>query len=139
MSGTDQPTMHTQVQHPMLGRVPLCRSCGAITKRRRILSRNRNGNAGRPMYKCMRCNKFACFGDIRGVQQSNPVCFCKGNMPSRAQVSRHEEGWANSRTVHYRCASRECDFWKPIKDVDGKVVRLAVGCLDVKEAKGMGV
>ena len=91
------------------------------------------------MYKCMKCNKFACFGDMRGVQRDNPVCFCEGSMPSRAQVSGHKEGRMNSRTVHHRCASGECDFWKYMEDGNGNVVTLAGGRLDAKKLKEMGL
>ena len=131
--------MSTSALHLMLGRAPRCRFCGETADKATVSAQNENGNAGRPMYKCAKCDEFACFGDIRGIQEENPVCFCKGNMPSRAQVSRPKRSRSNSRTVYYACASGECDFWERMKDDDGDEVILPGGPLYAKELKEMGL
>ena len=131
--------MNTTALHRMLDRAPRCRFCGETTEKGTVSWQNENGNAGRPMYKCTKCDEFACFGDTRGIHKGNPVCFCAGKMPSQAQVSGHKEGQWNSRIAHYRCASGECDFWECMIDDDGWVVTLPEGPLGAKDLKSMGL
>jgi hypothetical protein len=138
-SNTEWFAISTLALHLMLGRAPRCRLCGETTEKRTVSVRNENGNAGRPMYMCVRCDEFACFGDIRGIQEENPICFCVGKMPSRAQVSRPRRYCSNTRTVYYICASGECDFWEHMKDDDGEEVILTGECLDAKDLKRMGL
>lgn len=100
---------------------------------------NTNGNAGRPMYECGQCGKFACFGDVRGFHESNPTCDCEGDIRSRVQVSRPEKGRSNSRTLKYWCAVGECYFCEEARDDGGEVMTLSGESLDAKRAKAMGL
>jgi hypothetical protein len=131
--------MSTSALHLMLGRAPRCRRCGETTEKKTVSMRNENGNAGRPMYMCVPCDEFASFGDIRGIQKDNPVCFCRGKMPSRAQVSRPRKSCLNTRSVYYICASGECDFREHMTDDDGEEVILDGEHLDAKDLKKMGL
>ena len=131
--------MSMSALHRMLGRAPRCRCCGETTEKGTVSLQNEHGNAGRPFYKCTRCDEFACFGDIRGIQEENPVCFCTSNKPSRAQASRPRRSQSNLRIVYYICASGECEFWEHMKDDDGDEVTLPGGPLYAKDLKKMGL
>ncbi|KAK4233357.1 hypothetical protein C8A03DRAFT_19562 [Achaetomium macrosporum] len=78
---------------------------------------NRNGNAGRPYYKCQPCNKFLCFADSRGNNPGNPPCDC--GVSSKTQVAGKEK--KVPRGVHYVCRLGKCDFYKPCVE-NGKQV-----------------
>ncbi|OJD10148.1 hypothetical protein ACJ73_09917 [Blastomyces percursus] len=68
---------------------PNCRSCHHPSSREVTRASNRKGNAGRPYYKCHRCNKFLCFADDRGNDPSNPPCYC--GVLSRRQVAGYDK------------------------------------------------
>lgn len=71
-------------------------------------SSNRNGNAGRPYYKCFgRCNKFVCFDDMKGVYACNPPCHC--GKPSRMQVAGIDRNPPGG--IHYVCIRGNCRFY----------------------------
>lgn len=95
-----------------------CRRCGSsdlsyFTTRRS----NRNGNAGRPYYKCMPCDKFITFIDNRGIHFHNPECGCGHS--SRLQVAgRFAPKLA--RGLHYVCATGSCDFFQSAADRSGR-------------------
>ncbi|KAK2037077.1 hypothetical protein LZ31DRAFT_426802, partial [Colletotrichum somersetense] len=88
---------------------PLCRSCRAPTTRHVTRSSNRKGNAGRPYYKCLPCNKFHCFADSRGCDPRNPNCSC--GQPSRMQVAGRERNPPGG--LHFVCQNGGCDFYLP--------------------------
>lgn len=102
--------------HPPPETVPNCRRCGEPATEEVTRPSNRNGNAGRPYYKCHRCNKFLCFADDRGNDPNNPLCNC--GIPSRRQVSgRHRRV---SRGVHFVCRQGGCDFYDICQRDDGQ-------------------
>jgi hypothetical protein len=135
----EQSNMEASAPHPMLCRMPRCRFCDATTERRTISPYNTNRNAGRPMYECGQCGEFACFGDMRGVQESNPMCDCEGDMPSRVLVSGPKKGRSKSRTIYYGCAVGECDYLEQVRADSGEVMTLPGKWLDAKTAKEMGL
>jgi hypothetical protein len=47
---------------------PRCRYHSTTTADHIVLPGNENANAGRAYYTCRMCNKFVCFGDMRGIQ-----------------------------------------------------------------------
>ncbi len=110
------------VQIPQAFRGPLtaptCLRCGKETKRHVTRRSNRNGNVGRPYYRCPKCNKFATFADERGNVEANPICKC--GHPSRRQVSGQDRG----RTVHYVCRSGRCEFFVFQRTPEGEIQSL---------------
>lgn len=89
-----------------------CKPCTRLFTR----SSNRNGNAGRPYYKCIPCDKFICFDDARGIDaenSSNPPCNC--GQISRRQITNREKG----RRIFYVCATAACKFFEWHKNKDG--------------------
>ncbi|KAL8380776.1 hypothetical protein RB595_005185 [Gaeumannomyces hyphopodioides] len=100
---------------------PACVYCREKTQRFITRSSNRNGNAGRPYYKCVPCNKFARFDDERGNDRRNPPCDGCGH-PSKRQVAGGDARVPGG--VHYVCSQGTCDFYKPHLNKDG--VQLAV-------------
>ena len=79
-------------------------------------SSNRNGNAGRPYYKCDPCNKFLVFADDRGNDPANPECDC--GISSKKQISSRDKG----RKIHFVCRMGGCDFYAPKVVRDGETV-----------------
>lgn len=73
---------------------------------------NRNGNAGRPYYKCVPCDKFLVFADNRGNDPTNPLCEC--GLESKRQVAGKER--KTSRGIFYVCRKGVCDFYAPALD-----------------------
>lgn len=73
---------------------------------------NRNGNAGRPYYKCVPCDKFLVFADNRGNDPTNPPCMC--GLASKRQVAGKER--KTSRGLFYVCRKGACDFYAPALD-----------------------
>ncbi len=93
--------------------IPSCRSCAKPGTRLITRSSNRNGNAGRPYYKCFPCDKFLCFDDSRGEDEKNPLCRC--GRSSRRQLSSREKG----REIFYVCSTGSCQFFERHKRADG--------------------
>ncbi|KAI0412234.1 hypothetical protein F5X98DRAFT_379980 [Xylaria grammica] len=125
---------------------PRCHRCGRTSERLVTRSSNRNGNAGRPYYKCLHCNKFLVFGDYRGNDSTNPKCYC--GCSSKLQVT----GRSNSvpGRLHYVCRLGLCDFSGPCRDERGLDVvinmdlvgglsRLFIICLFAPESLGRKV
>ncbi|KAL6910133.1 hypothetical protein GGI43DRAFT_389415 [Trichoderma evansii] len=95
---------------------PACRQCGEESKRYITRPTNRNGNAGRPYYKCDRCPKFAGFADTRGNDPNNPPCDCGAS--SRRQLASRVKG----RKIHYVCRLGKCNFYgEQPNAIDGSV------------------
>jgi hypothetical protein len=110
--------------------VPVCRHCHQSASRYTTRQSNRNGNAGRPYYKCTPCNSFVRFDDSRGNDSNNPLCFCRES--SRMQVT--GLGKSVPRALHYVCKSGACDFYDTRRDglerqivLDGDLVDLLAG------------
>ncbi len=95
---------------------PKCLRCSDSTSRFVTRQSNRKGNAGRPYYKCLRCDKFSCFDDTRGIDGLNPRCLC--DSASRRQLSGQERG----RKVHYVCVSGRCDYFMYHRGADDAAV-----------------
>ena len=103
---------------PTLAAAPICRECYCRTSRHITRASNRNGNAGRPYYKCDQCNKFHCFDDDRGNDPRNPRCLCQ--VASRQQVAGPEK--AIPRGLHYVCRSGQCNFYTVRRDVNAQQI-----------------
>jgi hypothetical protein len=112
---TFSPTQREEI-HPLRNNqqdIPNCHSCGEACTRHITRSSNRNGNAGRPYYKCIPCDKFSCFVDSRGEDENNPLCDC--GKSSRRQLSSREKG----RRIFYVCKTGSCQFFQFHKRRDG--------------------
>lgn len=106
---------------------PACTRCGHLCTRHITRSSNRNGNAGRPYYKCSPCDKFVRFDDDRGLDkgnQGNPHCDC--GRSSRRQLTSREKG----RRIFYACASGSCDFFEWYRNEDGSEWSVAENVAD---------
>ncbi|KAI0147768.1 hypothetical protein GGR57DRAFT_244449 [Xylariaceae sp. FL1272] len=88
-----------------------CRLCHKDCHRLITRQSNRNGNAGRPYFKCLPCGKFITWDDDRGMSPPGPVCHC--DLPSRRQLSGTNGGRLKigSRKMHYVCQSGKCNFF----------------------------
>ncbi|KAI0438320.1 hypothetical protein F4803DRAFT_535546 [Xylaria telfairii] len=102
---------------------PPCHRCGQVSERLVTRSSNRNGNAGRPYYKCLRCNKFLVFADYRGNDPTNPECHC--GCSSKLQITGMSK-WVAGR-LHYVCRLGSCDFFSPTKDANGLDIVIDMG------------
>ncbi|KAL8407729.1 hypothetical protein RB594_006534 [Gaeumannomyces avenae] len=96
---------------------PACVNCRQRTKRFITRASNRNGNAGRPYYKCVPCRKFACFDDERGNDDRNPPCDECG-YPSKRQAAGRDTKVPGG--IHYVCSQGTCDFYKPHLNKEGE-------------------
>ncbi|KAL7911194.1 hypothetical protein GGI35DRAFT_446788 [Trichoderma velutinum] len=115
----DLSTLRRCTFEPPPPKPPTCGKCKIAGMRHITRSSNRNGNAGRPYYRCASCHNFLRFDDNRGNDPGNPVCHC--GVPSRTQVACREKG----RKVHYVCRQGECDFYNVCRSTsDGSVVTL---------------
>lgn len=95
---------------------PACCHCGGQSKKFITRSTNRNGNAGRPYYKCTCCSKFLAFADDRGNDPNNPRCDC--GVSSKRQLASREKG----RKIHYVCRLGKCNFYDvQLSAIDGSV------------------
>ncbi|GAW25178.1 hypothetical protein SAMD00023353_0203280 [Rosellinia necatrix] len=94
---------------------PSCYRCGGVSELSVTRSSNRNGNAGRPFYKCRSCGKFLVFNDNRGNDPTNPECNCGSS--SKRQVSGRSKTVAGR--LHYVCRLGTCDFFSPCRDENG--------------------
>ncbi|KAI1923743.1 hypothetical protein LOZ65_003193, partial [Ophidiomyces ophidiicola] len=86
---------------------PKCYLCGRKGVLKITRASNRNGNAGRPYYKCLPCNKFLTFNDLRGNDPKNPQCFC--GTSSKLQISGLDK--KVPRGLHYVCRLGRCGFY----------------------------
>lgn len=125
--------------HPALLIPPPCPSanCSKSTKKLFVEPENPNGNAGRPYYSCPDCNRFVCFGDMRGIHLSNPECWCGGFQLSRLQVSGEKR--KVPRALYYTCALGQCNFFDYCRHEWGEIFRLRMGVLVEKEMCEMGL
>lgn len=89
------------------------------------------------MYKCGRCDRFSCFGDVRGIHLENPVCDCA--ILSRAQVAGEENAQKIARAVHYVCAVGGCEYFAYSADAEGEVMVLRSGRLSASEMVAIGL
>lgn len=99
---------------------PICILCRAPITRQITRTSNRNGNAGRPYYKCIPCNKFHCFDDRRGNDPTNPPCFC--GISSKRQLSGPEKPMG--RMVHYVCRIGGCNFYSDHGNTQQKITNV---------------
>ncbi|KAJ5718250.1 hypothetical protein N7488_003896 [Penicillium malachiteum] len=95
---------------------PSCRECGRRSTRRITQQSNKKGNAGRPFYKCLRCDKFLCFDDRRGNDVSNPLCYCgASSKEQRAGPDKRVPGG-----LHFVCRLGCCDFYQAHRNSRGQ-------------------
>jgi hypothetical protein len=95
---------------------PQCTKCGH-TASRMITSRgNSNGNALRPYYKCVPCDKFCCFDDLRGNDPTNPLCYC--GLSGKTQASSINK--TPRRQLYYVCRVGNCSYYEVVTDLNGK-------------------
>ena len=106
---------------------PNCPSCLQITTLFTVHYKNRNGNAGRPYYKCLPCQKFCCFADARGLDPANPICHC--GRPSR----RGKTTMAKGGKTFYTCSQAKCDFYDEEIDEGSENVGLLGKWCDTEE------
>jgi hypothetical protein len=104
--------LHPELEHDG----PLCLWCNSSTALYHVGPRNRNGNAGRPYYKCSNatCREFATFADLRGIHNSivfgqNFVCSCPSYNLPRLQVAGRES--KHPHALHWVCATGKCDMF----------------------------
>ncbi|RDH20656.1 hypothetical protein M747DRAFT_31285 [Aspergillus niger ATCC 13496] len=114
--------MDPEASHWAIRSAPLCLSCRRPTTERTARRGNHLGHDGRPYFRCEPCNRFSCFGDMRGIHLNNPVCYCEGYLFSRRQIA----GWDSQQKVrgaiHYVCAVGKCDFFEYCRDNDGRIL-----------------
>ena len=99
---------------------PNCRVCNRRTTRLITRVSNRKGNANRPYYKCIQCDKFQRFDDDRGNDPRNPLCLCQ--TPSKQQVAGPDK--LVPRGLHYVCRSGACDFYGVRRDAQERQITL---------------
>ncbi|KAI0970446.1 hypothetical protein F4678DRAFT_462673 [Xylaria arbuscula] len=105
---------------------PLCFLYSKANERIVTQSSNRNGNAGRPYYKCTPCNNFLVFADERGNDPTNPECHC--GFSSKRQITGRSDRVAG--LVHYVCRLGECDYYNPSRDESGIATVIAANLID---------
>jgi hypothetical protein len=86
---------------------PLCPTCDEKSTRFITRTGNRNGNTGRPYYKCVPCNKFIVFDDTRGNDVRNPLCKC--GRSSKKCVAGKDTKFP--RNLWYGCRLGKCNFF----------------------------
>ena len=99
---------------------PDCRQCGGPSFLLKTRSSNRNGNAGRPYYKCLLCNKFLVFNDVRGNNVRNPPCHFGAS--SKMQISGAHKNVP--RGLHFVCRLGKCDFYQAVTDDNQRQISL---------------
>lgn len=102
-------------QNSMVLAQPVCLKCQRPVKYCTTNKTNLNGNASRPYFKCIPCDKFHSWADERGNNPKNPLCYC--NKPSRGQVSGSKA--RSSGALHYVCSLGTCDFYQAAKNLKG--------------------
>jgi len=102
-----------------------CHRCNGRVEEYTVKSKNRNGNAGRPYYKCIgACRKktFLVFADSRGNFPENPDCLCRtSGTSSKMQLANEKE---NSRKVHLVCRRGRCNYFGLILNQYGEPLAL---------------
>ncbi|KAM7187593.1 hypothetical protein V8F33_011149 [Rhypophila sp. PSN 637] len=94
-----------------------CQVCDQSSTFGRVSASNPNGNAHRPFYKCIKCDKFITWADLGGVLADNPECDCavgvgrRAVLPSRMTATGKRAASGPGR-VFYTCAEARCDFWQ---------------------------
>ena len=116
----DIPIVRKMSLAPPPDKAPPCFRCGEPSVRFITRRSNRNGNVGRPYYKCVECRQFLVFADERGNDPQNPPCDC--GTSSKTQVSGPDK--SVPRGVHYVCRLGKCDFYAPCMDQEGNQVAL---------------
>lgn len=117
MAPTQQQTIHLA---PAPVAAPECIRCSRPTTLRTTRYSNRNGNAGRPYYKCIPCDRFTVFADERGNDPQNPLCHCAKS--SKRQLAGSKAKKSTKGAVHYVCRLGRCDYYFAQKDAQGKQV-----------------
>ena len=113
-----------QPQFP-LAETPRCRRCDWEPRYRNVVSENnRNGNAGRPYYKCVRCEGrpgqgvgyhlkgWITWDDDRGMDVRNPECYC-------GVASRQDKAGAHTTIPNlgfWTCATGRCNYYSAAKN-----------------------
>ena len=133
-----RPVMDPHAHHPLLRQAPYCLACKRTTDPSVAVAWNYNGNGGRPIYRCVYCHNFSCFGDMRGIHLENPVCDCPERPLSRAQVAGDRDRQVIRRAVHYRCAVGRCKYFEYMREQNGEVVTLWSGRLNAREMTEIG-
>ncbi|KAE8407010.1 hypothetical protein BDV37DRAFT_39489 [Aspergillus pseudonomiae] len=108
-------------EHIALRKAPRCVHCGGRTQKEPCQSSNKNGNAYRPYYSCSSCERFVCFGDMRGVLAENPTCYCDHGM----QFSRRGIAGGRARfprSIFYQCATGGCLFFEYMTDNHDRIM-----------------
>ncbi|KAI1482260.1 hypothetical protein F4774DRAFT_372330, partial [Daldinia eschscholtzii] len=99
---------------------PECFRCGKPTTRHYTSMANRNGNQGRPYFKCMGCNEFLVFADARGNYPTSQLCDCKQSCKLLLTgVNKPIYGRA-----FYCCRLGTCDTYEPWTDNKGRPVAI---------------
>ncbi|KAI1825728.1 hypothetical protein F4861DRAFT_163363 [Xylaria intraflava] len=111
----DSSAMGSAAQAPPPTKPPTCSRCGGIAEFLITKRSNRNGNVGRPYYKCSLCGKFLVFCDQRGNDPTNPECHCGHS--SKRQISGRSKPVPGR--VHYVCRLGRCNFYCAGKDEKG--------------------
>lgn len=106
---------------------PTCNRCDRLSSRLTTRTTNRKGNAGRPYYKCLPCNKFLCFIDDRGNDPNNPPCYCEES--SKTYMAGSEK--RVPRGLFFSCRQGACDFHKPLRNDRGQ--HIAVSSYDLAD------
>ncbi|KAK4221702.1 hypothetical protein QBC38DRAFT_344325, partial [Podospora fimiseda] len=86
---------------------PRCRKCRNQSTLSEAGEGNKNGNKGRPYYKCNPCGNWITWADLQDCGgKDNRYCRCR-------QKTRTNICGENSKVpgkINYKCASGNCDF-----------------------------
>lgn len=88
-------------------RPPCCSNCNCFGERQITRRSNRNGNAGRPYFRCPSCSRFLTFDDDRGIHPTNENCHC--GAASRRQLNGRDHAIPGG--IHYVCARGKCKYF----------------------------
>ena len=107
---------------------PRCSRCNAQGRQMVTRQSNRNGNAGRPYFKCSRCPAFISFGDKRGIDQTNPQCHCQ--IPSRRQLNGRDH--ETPRGLHFVCGGYgNCNYFTRGTTGEGQQLTVEEGLVEL--------
>lgn len=106
---------------------PHCFHCGNPSTRLTTRISNRNGNAGRPYFKCIPCNQFLVFADRRGNDPANPPCRC--GLSSKRQIEGKRQRMSG-RNIHFVCRLGTCDYYAAARDQTGNQIRVEGDLVD---------
>jgi hypothetical protein len=138
IEGTKMEVGNPVAEHPLLHSAPQCRRCGVTTHKSTVLPWNENGNGDRPMFKCGKCKRFSCFGDMRGIHADHPKCKCKEPQASRMIVAGRKDTQVIPRALYLQCAVGGCDFFGYVVH-EGEPVVLWDRALSTKEMIEIGL